>query len=467
MSSTVFSASLVVYARSLLCVLFIAAAAFVVSGGLRSDGTPAFLRAPQPFPPSEATASLPKCACVGIGARARCWPRAANAGGRPFRILFHSNQFGPRGTEIAMFDYASAFEDLLGGVAHIDTFAPGVIEGVMPFPQSMISQPKFEARFPGRVHLLAHDGRPNPELDALLASVHADAFYAIQFGLSQYTLAWPTPDHGGPVRTLLHSVGPATDPHWDAYAAVSESVSVDGVPVVPHIANAVGVQRVGSSEETPPRRLPSLRAELHIPLRQSDNRTIVVCRHGGIDTMNIMFAREALCTHARSHAHTYFLLLGTLSHACEGGLANVIHLPMTSNETEKAQFLEACDVCLHAREDGESFGLSVAECSMAGLPVITRRATGPGGFHVTMLGQAGLLYDGPESLLNILDSFNTSAHAARADEYRELYANFSAPAVMDVFFNVFGLWNLYNRAANPYGLSWEGNCTPIISLPGP
>ena len=102
---------------------------------------------------------------------------------------------------------------------------------------------------------------------------------------------------------------------------------------------------------------------------------------------------------------------------------------------------------------------------MAGLPVITRRATGRGGFHVLTLGQAALLYDDAASLQNILDAFNATEHAARADEYRALYSKFSAPAIMDVFFDVFGLWDAYSRAANPRGLSWEGRCSPIVALP--
>ena len=37
----------------------------------------------------------------------------------------------------------------------------------------------------------------------------------------------------------------------------------------------------------------------------------------------------------------------------------------------KARFLNTCDTCMHARVGGETFGLAMAACSTAGLPVIT------------------------------------------------------------------------------------------------
>jgi hypothetical protein len=64
---------------------------------------------------------------MGSGPSAMCWPPPNVTGGRTYKILWHSNQFGVRGTEIALFDYAAAFEDLLCGVSHIQSFQPNFL----------------------------------------------------------------------------------------------------------------------------------------------------------------------------------------------------------------------------------------------------------------------------------------------------------------------------------------------------
>jgi glycosyltransferase involved in cell wall biosynthesis len=42
---------------------------------------------------------------------------------------------------------------------------------------------------------------------------------------------------------------------------------------------------------------------------------------------------------------------------------NIIHLPASSDCDTKSRFIRSCDAMLHARYDGETFGLAVAEFS--------------------------------------------------------------------------------------------------------
>jgi len=180
---------------------------------------------------------------------------------------------------------------------------------------------------------------------------------------------------------------------------------------------------------------PSLRRELSI-----DKSARVFCRHGGAETFSIPEARAAVCSHARAFPRDVFLLLGTSNVDCEIGLPNIVHLPKTTDLLYKARFLSSCDACVHARADGESFGLAVAECSLAGLPVITF-AHPPAGAdaHLRMQGRLAVTYSSGDDLGKILALFNTSAHRKNAEAYRKIYAAYSPDAVMHEFLVNFGI----------------------------
>ena len=348
-----------------------------------------------------------------------------------------------------MFDYAASFEEFLCGESHVMTFGLESLVNRMPFPDSMATLPRFEARFPGRVHLLMRNGRE--EVDEVLANISADAFYATQYGTLAGTVVWPTPSQGGHVRTLLHAVFDGLQPHYDAFATIGDTIPrAPGVPVV-HYISYVNPDTL---------RLPGLRSEWGVP---PDAR--VFCRHGGPDTFDIGFVRQALCDHAAAHPSDYFVLLGTAPSACDGQHTNVIHLPRSVDAAYKQRYLNSCSACLHARSDGETFGLGVAECSMSGLPVMTYCAPpAAAAFHLQTLGKEALLYCSASELGALLQGFDAPAHAARRDVYAALYAPFGPSAIMHEFMENFGLYPGFFAAANPKNLSWQGRCEPIISV---
>lgn len=224
---------------------------------------------------------LPRCCCVGDGEDALCWPPPSTVGGRPYTILFHSNHLGWRGTEVALYDYASALEENACGrslVAYWDG-------------EEAPARAKFEARFPGRVHALPRDADLQGRLDALVASEGIDAVYTIQSGERKGGRPPPRPAHA---PLLVHAVFNGREPHGDGYATISETVPrSSGVQVVPHIA------MLNVSDED----APSMRAELGIP-----SSATVFCRHGGHEQMNIPWARTAVCEHARAMGPAVYFL---------------------------------------------------------------------------------------------------------------------------------------------------------------
>ena len=93
---------------------------------------------------------------------------------------------------------------------------------------------------------------------------------------------------------------------------------------------------------------------------------------------------------------------------------------------------------LHARSDGETFGLAIAEFSTHNKPVITssvhhERHTAR--FHLDVLGDKGLYYHDTHSLVELLLGFDREAARARGDW--NAYKAFEPERVMAVFKKVF------------------------------
>ena len=251
------------------------------------------------------------------------------------------------------------------------------------------------------------------------------AVYAI---MPKTVAPFPVPSR---VRLFVHAVFDARDPPEPSVTVAAISFSVPQrfpgtIPVVPHIV----------AELPPVARDETLHVELGIP-----RGARVFCRHGGANTFSIAAARRALCSLAREDAkNVVVLLLSTDAAACERGLSNIIHVPRTTDMTRKARFLATCNACIHGRSDGETFGLAVAECSQAGLPVFTyAHPPSDAAHHLTVLGGEARLYEGKLDLLAALRSFDVKEARARAHVYASLFDRFHAADVMLRFLEAFNV----------------------------
>ena len=79
-------------------------------------------------------------------------------------------------------------------------------------------------------------------------------------------------------------------------------------------------------------------------------------------------------------------------------------MPPIFDLEEKVRFVQTCDAMLHARAEGETFGLAVAEFSLCNKPVITWSAS-QDRYHIEVLGQKGIYYRAAEDLRRILRVF--------------------------------------------------------------
>ncbi len=307
-------------------------------------------------------------------------------------VAFDAGHLLERGTDVALFDYALGNEDILGNRSMI----------LCPANANLSCLDKFRQRFGVFLYRSAWD------LQYLLRDV--DLYYRIDHGQRPAQMP-PRPPHG---KLAVHCVFEATEPHGDIYAAVSSWVAehrgCGGVPVVPHMVQL-------PDEEG------DLRGELGIPANAT-----VLGRHGGFETFNLPFAREVVVEVLQQRPDIYFLFLNTQSFVEH---PRAIFFPPTADLQRKTRFINTCDGMLHARVEGETFGLAVGEFSIRNKPVITW-LDGKDKHHIQVLGEKGIYYQTPAELRQILMQFK-----AMPGDWDAFSKDFSPAPVMQAFAQVF------------------------------
>lgn len=311
------------------------------------------------------------------------------------KIAFHVNQLDHRGSSVTAYDYALALERLLGHEAVI----------VSSRPRSTHPMEKFK-RFKTALY------EDVSELPTIVEREKIDILYMAKYGNDDGL----TPKN---CRSFVHCVFQMLQPHGDMYAGVSEYLALKyNQPLyVPHIV------------EMPPLQA-TLRAELGIP-----KDAMVIGRLGGFEQFNIPFAQEAVKHALHLRKDLYFVFLNTkpfLTHE------RIRHLPFHPDEEGiyKRTFINSCDAMLHARIDGETFGLAVGEFSAMNRPVVTFDTQEPwyDKAHLHILKDKALIYrDGKELLKLLLNLDRRFIQARKWDAHSEA---FSPTSVMRIFDHV-------------------------------
>ena len=318
------------------------------------------------------------------------------------KIAFQSNQLCERGTEIALYDYAYFNKTILNNesviVSQKGRSNPNVLE-------------KFQKHFPVYFYDKIED------CDSLIEKTKSDIFYSIRYGYKDYLVK--------NAKNCIHSVFQCNDPHGEVYAYVSEwlSINVSGgkIPYVPHMINLPSIND-------------NMRNELNIP-----KNAIVYGRYGGYDTFNIPFVKDAINKIIKERNDIYFVLVNTTP---EGLVKdnNIIFLPAIIGLDEKVKYINTCDAMLHARMQGESFGISLGEFSMKNKPIITWNGknakeiynTHQDLAHLDLLGNKGIYYEDYQTIYDILNDFKPDLSVDW-----NAYRNFLPTPVMIKFNEVF------------------------------
>jgi hypothetical protein len=276
-------------------------------------------------------------------------------------ILFHSNQLGVRGTEVALYDYAHYNETILGNVSYI----------AAPANSDLSAIEKFKTRFGDRVILYNHFS----EL-GVSSSYRIDVAYFIKAGFND-GLIYPG------AKNIVHAVFDASDKHGDVYVAVSEWLGKKhNVEYLPHIVS-----------------LPDIKEDFRDFIGASNN-DIIFGRYGGFDQFDIPYLGEVIKVAADKGIKFLFMNTKQLNFQHP----NVIYSEANTDMNTKTAFINTCDAMIHGRTDGESFGLAIAEFTHQNKPVVTSIHCRDRN-HIHVLGDKGLYYSNGNELYAILTSF--------------------------------------------------------------
>jgi glycosyltransferase involved in cell wall biosynthesis len=156
---------------------------------------------------------------------------------------------------------------------------------------------------------------------------------------------------------------------------------------------------------------------------------LVVGWYGG-NNFEIPFAKQAVINIAHKRDDIIFLFMNQDSF-CD--VPNIIFIEGTINQEQKAAFINTCDIMIHARERGETFGLAIAEFSSKNKPIITYKLS-PERHHIEILQDKGIYYSNYNELYSILDGIT---HNDITQKEWNCYQEFTPKKVMKQFNNVF------------------------------
>ena len=304
------------------------------------------------------------------------------------KIAFHSNQLGIRGTEVALYDYALGNRDILGNESIIISDANA----------DLTSLDKFKTQFP--VYLYSDFS----EVESIIHNENIDAVYWIKAGFNDGKLV-------NNAKNLVHSVFKHNDVHGDVYAYVSEWLSDEmsngELPYIPHMVN-----------------LPKHNLDYRESFGLKDK--FIIGWYGG-DNFELPFAKQAVIDVAKERDDVVFLFMNCTPFTSE---SNIYFIKGTTNLDEKVAFINTCDVMIHSRERGETFGLTVAEFSTFGKPIITY-SNSPERNHINILGDNGIYYTNYNDLYKILSEIDSSVKGYNC------YTDFTPEKVMNKFKEIF------------------------------
>ncbi len=334
-------------------------------------------------------------------------------------ILFHSNQISERGTEIALYDYALGNQNYLNGISFIAA------------PVGNIVDPIVLAKFEKEFTVLLYSSIK--EIETFIEVNDIELIYQIISGVKEPLLTKNIP-------SFLHCVFDTRSKYGDYYVPISSFLNRfyrTSYPVLPHI-----VKKSMGEEGT-------LRMELGIP-----QDATVFGGYGGKTQFDIPFVHRAIKEIINKREDIYFVFLNFQSFADD---RRIIFLPKNTDIKYKERFINSCDAMIHARSDGETFGLSIAEFSVKNKPIITWKPNWMHNFkfkintfgrylrnkkhiyataHLNFLGKKALTYSSYKTLVRKILTFDKKKYIDMdLDCYSE---RFSPEKVMNIFSSIVG-----------------------------
>ena len=322
------------------------------------------------------------------------------------KIAFHIDNLSFRGTTTAVWDYAFYNQTILGN------------ESVIIF-DSKIKNSLQDENFVRKGDVLKrYNIFQNLEYEGLndlenkLNKNKCDYIYFLKAGFDDgYNISG--------TKSLIHSVFNYCQPHGHKYAYVSKWLSNEAsggmFDYVPHVVSMPELEKN------------NYREKLGIP-----EGKIVIGRYGGFDQFDIDFVKSMVNFISDFDDNFYFVFVNTRDFVNRSH-PRIKFLESIVDPQEKTDFIKSCDAMIHARSDGESFGLSICEFLFHGKPTISFGG-GRDKHNVEMLSNYDLIYNNHYELL---EKFFKLKHNMFKSCYSCLVKEFSPINVMNKFNSVF------------------------------
>jgi hypothetical protein len=280
------------------------------------------------------------------------------------KIAFHSEQICLRGSTVALYDYALYNEKILLNKSVIITSKNGHDEPALH---------KFVKQF--SIKYYSHE----EEIEDLVKD--CDLFYTIKYGKYGYL-----PKN---VKTCVHCVFDLSEPHGDVYAAVSKTLAnkFGSYTYVPHM---IGLKQSRNNC--------NLRKTLKIP-----DKSIVFGRHGGQDTFDLNFVKNAIINLVNIKQELHFIFVNTPIFYVH---PRIHHIDKIVDLDEKNRFICSCDAMIHAQSLGETFGIAIGEFSVNNKPIISYNGKVWNDHYKNILQDNALWYNNEHECYTIMLNFN-------------------------------------------------------------
>ncbi len=322
-------------------------------------------------------------------------------------VAFYQPFMNERGTCVAMQDYATYNESLLGNKSVFIYDSLDSRNEQLGLQSIKDSFETYDIKYANYCEDNAIER--TKKIDEVLEKNNISHIYMCKSGYNDGVI--PTK-----AKVLVHVMGMVNpkEAHGDVWAYVSnfssQACSNGMMPVVPYMVSLPGVSG-------------DMREELGIKQEYT-----VIGRHGGMDTFDIPWAKNVIKRVLDERQDLFFLFLNTpkfISHE------RVIFFEKIVDRTNKVMYINTCDAMLHARWVGETFGMACAEFSHKNKPVMTMFNC-PERHHIETLGDKGLYYSDKESLYQLLLNFNPEPN-----KDWNAYRDYNPKKVMEIFDKVY------------------------------
>ena len=312
------------------------------------------------------------------------------------KIAYHTPQIDVRGSCTAVYDYATHMRSHYG------------IDAVILFGKGLKNDDIALQKFSRAFKLCPYDSVD--EIDDIVTRNGCDYLYCIKYGKDDGLTSLVVP-------TGVHCVFDMSEPHGDAYVAVSESLARKYFKddFVPHM---ISLKPSFTGD--------NMRVSLGIP-----RDAIVFGRHGGRDTFDLVFAMDVIKRVVRSRSDIYFVFVNTPEFDTH---PQIKFIDKIIDNDIKNRFIHTCDAHIEAGSLGHTFGISIGEFSVNNKPIIAYNGWVWNRAHIDILGDRALYFKNEEELYDTLTTFDPSIYKG-VD--LNCYKDYSPKAVISTFKKVF------------------------------